>query len=409
MFETINGFELSREEIALCREVFAAATSEEGGAHKLIEANFENAGEICAQLERGVDEFFSMMAQETVTTEQIRQKLTEAMDGMTPADQLRYLTNVLVAMSYTGSTLHQSDAWNDMIDRCKEMLAAIENGELDQELSQNAELIPQLMDLVCGHIDDTAVLFMGNPQYERLYQACVTADADEVQMIAANNRKVSIAAAATMWTLYASGKLPSLTNPADEAAGYTPYAMGVIAACTLEMDAAQKSGVWEKVKPLLLKAARTAFILLMTGMALYGSVLLSGSIAVLAYKLFNMAGVAKVIGIFSGIYIVLTNLEEMPKIAGNLFDLGAKLVTVTVSAVREGCRRMGDFIQNHVIPGAWALWYKASEFVRTRIVDPIAAKVHPVQTGHETEGQTVPVNTNGENEAPHVSPFTVIV
>lgn len=408
MFETINGLQLTSKETALCHEVFAMALSEEDGARKLIEANFENAEETYTEIERGVDNFFSMMANEFANNEMICQKLTEAMKDMTPAQKLRYLTNILITMSYTGSTLHQSDVWTDVINNCKNFLAAIDNGEMDEELIQNNNLIDKLLDLICQHVEDTAILFIGNQQYEHLLEVCKTANAEEVQMLAANTRKISLAAACAMWTLYANGNLPSLVNLADKDAGYTPYSMGVIAACTLEMDAAQKSGPWEKVKSLLLKAARIAVVLLLTGAAVYGAFKMIPIITNLAYQLFHMANVAKVIGLFSGLYLAIVNLVKMPVLAGNLFDLGAKLVTVTVSAVRTGCRHMADYIHNHVIPGAWSLWNKCCEFVRTRIITPIAEKLHLTQINDDVDPNAVMQDMHKNTVTPVSSP-TIIV
>lgn len=400
---TIDGIKLTEQETELCMQTLKMVCSEPDGAHRLLEANFENGEEIYSEIARGVDEFYTMY-QESVTSDDIRAKLTASIEGLPPAKQLLYLTNVLIAVSYTGSTLYMNDAWNDRIEACKTILEAVEAGKID-ETEIPADTIPELMDHICDHVESSAVLFVGSPIYENLMNACDESSPEEMESIAANTREASIAMASAIYTLHARGHLDSLKDQQ-----YTsPYGLGVLTACTLEIDAAAKTGVWEKIKPVLIKASKIALTLII-GLMIFNWVSgIASNISYLVWESINPAFLSAMhygfdppaivtairrIGKVTGL---LLGVNFAPDISNTLWNFGAKVLRTPVKLIRGAFSQFCSWITNTVVPAMWQKWHACRDFVCTRVIAPLTgAKKNAVENepNHGTREVETPVSTS---------------
>lgn len=370
-------FKLGKEEVASCKSLFIEICAQEGGARKLLEANFEDGARIYEEIARGADEFYTLSAQD-VTSDEIRKKLTAAIAGLSPAAQYRYLTNVLVAMSYTGSTLYSNDAWMNHIDDCKTILAAMDAGMMDENHPEIGRKITQLMNLVSSHIESSAVLLIGKPHYEQLMNACLVSNPDEVELLAANTREASIAMAAAIYTLSAKGNLPSLNQEA-----YTPYTMGVMSAYLLDVDALQKNAVWEFAKPLLINAARAALTLTIGFGHTAVSFIIGSAAFLIAAMLTEHLVLSAIIG---GIFALPSLIGGLKCVKGETEDamyIGAKIINYSAAAARTAYYHLSDWIHNTVVPVMWPKWEAASAFVRKHVIEPGAEFICKIRSRAE--------------------------
>jgi len=379
MYHQNPAFHLTQNELDHCTKLFHSA-SRPDGALKLLQKHFGDKAEgILLELTKGVDEFMTMNAQD-IDSNTIRTKIDSMLEGKEPVEQLRMLTNVLTAMSYCGSTLHGNNAWTDHIELCKITLDAMNRGMVNADDPTVIQTIIETKAHLCAHIDSTAVLFVNLPQYEKVLQACGSANPDEVKAVAIESRQGNIAMAAAVYTLAQTGKLPSV-HPET----FTPYVAGVQTACHLAVDAAKKSGLdMEKVTAIIQKAARVLCILLVGAVfasLIAGVTLVGFSIVDTIFLFSDLEFIGTAVAMILMAVSTLISIRPVHDLGVRLSEDVIKVCAMTVSAVKVAYRYVSNWVINTVVPAAWPYWMMARDFVMTRIVRPAIAFFHKVREG----------------------------
>lgn len=379
MYHQNPAFHLTQNELDHCTKLFHSA-SRPDGALKLLQKHFGDKAEgILLELTKGVDEFMTMNAQD-IDSNTIRTKIDSMLEGKEPVDQLRMLTNVLTAMSYCGSTLHGNNAWTDHIELCKITLDAMNRGMVNADDPTVIQTIIETKAHLCAHIDSTAVLFVNLPQYEKVLQACGSANPDAVKAVAIESRQGNIAMAAAVYTLAQTGKLPSV-HPET----FTPYVAGVQTACHLAVDAAKKSGLdMEKVTAIIQKAARVLCILLVGAVfasLIAGVTLVGFSIVDTIFLFSDLEFIGTAVAMILMAVSTLISIRPVHDLGVRLSEDVIKVCAMTVSAVKVAYRYVSNWVINTVVPAAWPYWMMARDFVMTRIVRPAIAFFHKVREG----------------------------
>lgn len=377
MYHQNEMLHLTQNEIDLCAKLFHSA-SRPGGALRMLKKHFGDKAEaILSEITKGADEFMTMNAQH-IDSQAIRTKIDAMLEGKTPADQLRVLTNVLTAMSYCGSTLHGNSAWKDHIKLCRVTLDGMNRGLVNENDPHTLQTILETKAHLCAHIESTAVLFVSLPQYEKVLRACGSAAPDEVKAVAIESREGNIAMASAVYTLAHTGKLPSV-NPET----FTPYVAGVQTACHLAVDAAKKSGLdKEKVIAIIQKAARVMCVLLV-GVVFAALTVSVGYVSSMMAELifFDAETVCTIIGLVMMAVSALISIRPVHDLGVRLADDVIKACTMTVSAVKVAYRQVSNWVVNTVVPAVWPYWEMVRDFVMTRIVRPAIAFFHKVREG----------------------------
>lgn len=355
--------QLTRQEITECEVLFSKLCEAPENALQELNTHFENAEEILHELEIGVDNFYQLYETDD-TAESLRQKLENNMIYMTPTQRYSYLANIIVAMTHACGTLFEGEEWNVTLKTHEQTLSALELGLITEESEQVQTEAEEMMAMICDGVEQFSLLFLQNPDFERLHDACMTEDLSKVEALASNTRQASVNMAAALYILHKEGKLPSLGD--DE---ITAQDMGTMSATLLEIDAAQKTGSWETAKEIAQKAIRVATTLLISSPAL----LTGGAILTLVAALTHFS----ILWLLISTAILTINIRVYFKALGNqlegIFQTGAKYVNTTLDKSHEVYQNVSDWTQKNIMPKAYAYWKRLRKFTVDHILVPCTA------------------------------------
>ena len=191
---------------------------------------------------------------------------------------------------------------------------------------------------------------------------------DQVKALAVNTREAAVNMAAALYTLHAEKKLSSLGKGTIQ-----PEDFGVMAASSLEMDAAVKdaaaSGSWSVAKDMIAKASKAAVTLLVASPVLAEGALFLWLLSILA----SFSNVVLLIGGAIVFINLKARMDQVKEQLQPLFRAGARIVDATLDKVHSVYSRVAAWTDVNVVPRVLPLWKQCSGFVMNRIIRPAAA------------------------------------
>lgn len=358
---------LSGTEYEILSERFQHYCDADEAVRKDIVKNGGDPEKILSGITSGVDRFYKLYESD-MSSEDIQDELENKMENMDKRQQYFYLANLLTAMTHMcGRNLGEKN-WGQMEEDHESILHAIDKGVLDMDSDTVQEDIDEMLDLITEQIQQASVLIIKNPRYEELQQACMEEEMDQVKALAVNTREAAVNMAAALYTLHAEKKLSSLGKGAIQ-----PEDFGVMAASSLEMDAAVKdaaaSGSWSVAKDMIAKASKAAVTLLVASPVLAEGALFLWLLGILA----SFSNVVLLIGGAIVFINLKARMDQVKEQLQPLFRAGARIVDATLDKVHSVYSRVAAWTDVNVVPRVLPLWKQCSGFVMNRIIRPAAA------------------------------------
>lgn len=339
-----------------------------GNAETLGEALREqfgdDAGEVQRKLEQGVDKFYETFSG-TVSERTLQDKLEENMRAMTPKEKYLYLSNLLLALTQVCGAMVEGPEWNEALNDNKITLAGLASGAIPEDSAELETGIGDMLKLVAEQSHAFSALFIGAPSYQKLMQTCLTEENPAVvKAVAANTRQSAVNMAAALYLLQERDSLPSLKG-----VKIPPEEMGVMSASLLEMDAAQKSGSWERAKAIVEKAAKTAITLLVASPALIAD----AAALLLVGMLLSLPNIGALI---LGAILLVNARIHFQSVKAHLepaLNAGAKALDVTLDKVKDGWTSFQNWVSDSVLSKALSVWRRCRDFTVNSLMLPAAA------------------------------------
>lgn len=355
---------LNKEEIAKVEKLYSRLCISTDMLEGELEKQFKgNAAQIESSIENGVDSFYALFQKE-LNENTICGLMKQNMEGMSNIKKYSYLSNLILALTNVCGNILEGPEWKDVLEEHQAILKATDIGLLTDESEEVKNGIDEMMGLITRNIKEFSVLFIDEPPYEKLLNACMTEDASAVKALAANTRSSAVNMAAALYILQEQGVLTSLGKEK-----ILPQDMGVMAASLMEIDAAHKSGNWEKAKGIIEKAARSAMTLLVTSPDLMKNAAFFSLIAIIS----NFS----ILWMFISGSILFVNMRIHQNNAKNYLDpvlnTGAKVLSVTLDKVYDISHKFTEWIQTEVVPSALPVWNRCVDFTVNRLLIPAAS------------------------------------
>lgn len=352
---------LNEKEIQKVEKLYTSLCEAPENCARQLEVHFPgNADHILEAITSGVDKFYDLYKQD-IDPKTIQDLMGKNMQGMTDIQCYKYFSNLMLALTHVCGAIVDDPEWNTMLEEHQTMLKAIEMGLVTEDSKELWDGLEEMRSLILANITEFSVLFIGEPPYEALVEACKVGDAASVQALAVNTRESAVNMAASLYILQESGELHSLGNNR-----IPPEEMGVMAASLLEIDAAVKSGVWETAKDAIEKAARTAVLLIVTSPEIVKDVVCLSIVALLTnFSLFWMLIAGAVLFINTRVH--QRSVEEYLE---PVFNVGAKVLSTALEQAEKISCRFTEWIQTTVIPTAVPVWERCRDFTVQRLLLP---------------------------------------
>ncbi len=352
---------LTKKEIALTEQLVSNLNANPELLDEELTQQFgDGAAEVRAALEDGVDQFYALYEGKP-DKDALRVRLEENMQDMSPRRKYAYLANLLLALNQVCGSVVEGPEWRKMLELNRAVLAGLESEELSEDSPEIQSGIDEMLEQIDAQADAFAVLFIGEPPYERLMQECLTEDPAQVQALAANTRGNALHMAGALYLLQEQGQLKAL-----EPGKISPRDMGVMAASLLEIDAAHKSGSWENAKSVIEKAAKAAATLLVASPdILEGTVMLA--------LLYVMTSLSSLWLLIAGAILLVNakvHLHNAKVCLEPYFQQGAKLLDTALDKVRDVCLGFRNWLANTVVPNALPVWQRARDYTMDHIILP---------------------------------------
>lgn len=358
---------LSGTEYEILSERFQHYCDADEAVRKDIVKNGGDPEKILSGITSGVDRFYKLYESD-MSSEDIQDELENKMENMDKRQQYFYLANLLTAMTHMcGRSLGEKN-WEQMEEDHESILHAIDKGVLDMDSDTVQEDIDEMLDLITEQIQQASILIIKSPRYEELQQACMEQEIDKVKALAVNTREAAVNMAAALYTLHAEKKLSSLGK-----GNIKPEDFGVMAASSLEMDAAVKdaaaNGSWSVAKDMIAKASKAAVTLLVASPVLAEGALFLWLLGILA----SFSNVVLLIGGAIVFINLKARMDQVKEQLQPLFRAGARIVDATLDKVHSVYSRVAAWTDVNVVPRVLPLWKQCSGFVMNRIIRPAAA------------------------------------
>lgn len=355
---------LTREEISTVEKLFSKlCVSPEALDQKLQKSLGDSWEQTKKDIEDGVDRFYGLYAG-NVNEEAVRKLLEKNMEGLSKEKQYSYLANVLLALTHLCGNVLEGDTWSKALEEHRIIMKAVDMGLMEKDETDVQRGIEQMLQLIMGNVEACSVLLLGDPPYEKLFKACLTEEPSKIEALAVNTRSASVNMAAALYILQEEGKLPSLKDSRIPAGD-----MGIMAASLMEIDAACKSGSWEKAKKVVEKAAKTVAILIITSPDLLKDMMFFTLVSVMTnFSLLWMmvAGVILTINIRIRQNAASAHLEPV-------FATGARMLSEKLEQIRSVSGRFTEWVQTTVLSRAIPCWEKCRDFAVNSILIPAAS------------------------------------
>lgn len=373
----MKNMKLTKKEVMACKDLFTRIAAEPALLDHLLKALGKDPADIRAQLNQGVEDFYSLYEGE-VNVDTIKEKMAEATASMSPLQQYNYYANLMTAFSHIGAKVFNDAAWFKCLNDHRNILSAIELGLIEEDDLHIVDAITQMQQIVAENIEAFSVLFVDDPDMAALLEACVDQDTATVKAMALNSRELAVDMAAAVYVMQEGGELKSL--------GQTRYSardIAVMTASGLEIDAARKSGNLETAKKIIRKAAVAAVALLVTAPFAFAagaaavSIIEGVAIATdltmtfAAWEVFtvvqNLIGVTAMVVFGTPVFGMTKDTVEL------LVAKGAKILDTAVEAVIPLFGKVSAWVRNTVIPAAIPVWEKCRRFTYHKIMVPAVA------------------------------------
>lgn len=355
---------LDRDEIAKVEELYTRLCASTDMLEGELEKQFkENAAQIKSSIENGVDNFYALFQKE-LNENTICGLIKQNMEGMSNVKKYFYLSNLILALTNVCGNILEGSEWKDVMEEHQAILRAAEIGLLTDDSEEIENGIDEMMGLITQNIKEFSVLFIEEPPYEELLEACMTKDASAVKALAANTRSSAVNMATALYILQEQGALASLGKEK-----IPPQEMGVMAASLMEIDAAHKSENWEKAKEIIEKAARSAMTLLATSPDLMKNAAFFSLVAIMSnFSILWMLISGSILFINMRIHQYHANNYLEP-----VFNTGAKVLSVTLDKVYDISHKFTEWVQTVVVPSSLSVWNRCVDFTLNRLLIPAAS------------------------------------
>lgn len=352
--------------------------------------------ELLPHFAEGIDNFYRMYAAAENGQDAVRAEMEAAMAEMSENQRFSYLVNVSTAVSMLGGESVQ-EILVTAPESCKTIIDNLIAGTVFAEdigMENLTEINRVLFDLVVEQ-HHTAVLFSGTPAMEAIHKSLSTETSESVESIVMNNKLGSLVMAQAIYELKNEGQMPSL--PAD----LTPEQIGALAAASLEVDAAIKTGLWDEIKEKI--STIMDVITFLIGIVPY---VLTGFVAALMVELFGViplmvafgTAVLKIVAVALPAWMIYDRLKPVLYAAGRAVaaaavsvcelakpylkkavDAVTPLVVAAVNTAKVVLAPVVDaldsvvrWVKNVVTPKAVDLAKRVYSFLKDKVFAPIA-------------------------------------
>lgn len=365
--EGIEMTKITRKEYQKLEEMFSLLSQNEGMLDEELKARFPgDADAIRKDLETGVDLFYASYAKD-MTSQDIAHTLTQRLSALTLREKYTALCNILLALTHMNNTIADNAQWTSAAEEYSTILKALDLGMIEKTDAELQQDVADMTDLIARDVEASAVLLLGDAPYHKLFETCMNGENPAaVEALAINTREAAVNMAGAMYLLQADGALPSLGAdkiPAQD--------MGVAAATIVEVDAAYKSGSWEKAKAVLEKASKAGISLLISSPDLLKNLTFFSLVALLT-------GLNTFWMLVAGA-IMLVNMklhsDKASAYADKIYKLGAKFVGVALDKTKLVAGKVNGWLQVEVYPRAKKVWAACTDFAVNRILVPTATLI----------------------------------
>lgn len=356
---------LSKAEITQCQELFERITDDATLLDQELSKLGKDGAQCRREIESGIDEFYRLNSG-NVSKEDIRKKIAEATKDMPPIKEYRYLANVLTAITHIGHNVFVDDTWSKCMKDHESILAAIDNGIIDEDNALVKSGLGEMRSLLAENIEALAPLFGNSMEMAKLQESCLNDRPEEVQAIAMNTREAAFNMAVATYILQEKDELPSLGK-----VRFSARDIGVLSASMLEIDAAVKSGSADTLKKVFSKVSRTVVTLLVSSPAII--------VGIGIFSVFSLLTNFATIWMLTGAVVIGLNLkvhyDNLKDKLSPCFNVGGKILNTTLEKVGPLYRKLSDWVQNTVIPTAIPVWQRSFRFMRDRVLVPLAVTI----------------------------------
>lgn len=354
---------MNKKEFAKVEALYSTLCDSQTAAMDELEAAYQDEAEnIMLQLESGVDDFYTLYQGE-MEPDELRQRLNDNMKDMTKVQRFYYLSKLFLAVTHVCGNCIESSAWLEMEHENEILKAAIDAGVVGEDDHELQDSIDEMLNLMDENVDYFAVLFAGSSPYEQILEACETQSPEEIQALAANTRQSAVNMACAIWLLRSRGELPSLGSEEIK-----PHEIGVMAAASLELDAAYKKGSGEQAKAIISKAARACMILLVAAPDLIYNISILSIVGLLTHFAAFWMLVSGAVLLLNA-HIKLKNISEQME---SVFQTGTEAADVTLDAVKKTAGSVKEWVFDTVLPASIPIWDRCRSFAVNKIIVPAA-------------------------------------
>ena len=360
-----KNLKLSKAEIARCQELFEQITDDAALLDQELSKLGKDGAQCRREIEFGIDEFYRLNSG-NVSKEDIRQKIAEAAKDMSPIQEYRYLANVLTAIAHIGHNVFVDDTWSKCMKDHESILAAIDNGIIDEDNALVKNGLGEMRSLLAENIEALAPLFGNSMEMARIQESCLNDKPEEVQAIVMNTREAAFNMAAAAYILQERDELPSLGKTR-----FSARDIGVLSASMLEIDAAAKSGSADTLKKVFSKVSRTAVTLLVSSPAII--------VGIGMFSVFSLLTNFATVWMLIGAAVIGLNLklhyDSLKDKLSPCFKVGGRILDTTLEKAGSMYRKLSDWVQNTAIPAAIPVWQRSFQFMRDRVLVPLAVTI----------------------------------